>query len=120
MIAASVTAQGFCVRDGEVLVDQRLVELGQPVVGVVSDDANFFPRSFLDPSGHVELAHGNDFDTVGFVVVRNGLGTKEAGFLNVSLSPTCNGGDEGGFTSAEYQWNSTVRLGLKSDSKSAL
>lgn len=69
VVAASVAALGLNVRNGEILLDQSLVELGQLVVGEVCDDADFLPGSPLDPSGHVELAHGDNLDTLGFVVV---------------------------------------------------
>ena len=81
MIAASVTALSLDVRNREVLFDQSLVELCQLVIGKVGDDADFLSGSPLDPGGHVELAHSDDFDTASLVVLSNGLGTQEAGLL---------------------------------------
>ena len=119
VIAAGVTTLGLHVGNRKVLLDQSLVELRQLGVGEVRDDPDFLPSPLLDPGGHVELAHGNDFDTPGFVVVGDGLGTQKTALLNEPLSSTP---DEESCrrTSAEYQWNSTVRLGLKSDSNRAL
>ena len=86
MIAASVTALGLDVRDGKILLDQSLVELGQLVVGEIGDDADFLPGPPLDPGGHVELAHGNDVDTAGPVVLGDGLGAQETGLLRTPVS----------------------------------
>jgi hypothetical protein len=119
VVTAGVTALGLHVRNRKVFLNQSLVELCQLGVGEVRDDPNFLPSSFLHPGSHVELTHGDNLDAAGLVVVGNGLGTQKSGFLNISLSFA---GDEEswGRTSAEYQWNSTVRLGLKSDSNRAL
>lgn len=120
MVAAGVTALSLHIRNREILLDQSLVELGKLRVCEVCDDADFLLGSPLDPSGHIELAHGDNFDTTGLVVSGNGLGAQEATLLNVVFSSACNCNKGGEHTSAEYQWNSTVRLGLKSDSNKAL
>ena len=95
MIAASVATLGLYVRYGEVLFDQLLVELGQLAVGKVGDNANFLPTSPLDPSGHVELAHSDDLDTTGLVVLGDSLGTQKACLLNTSVSSTHDNKDGG-------------------------
>ena len=82
VIAASVTALGLDVRNREVLLDQSLVELRQLVVGEIGDDADFLPGSPLDPGGHVELAHSDDLDTAGPVVLGDGLGAQKTSLLN--------------------------------------
>ena len=121
VIAASVATLGLDVRNREILIDQSLVELGQLVVGEICDNADFLPGTPLDPSGHVELAHSDNIDTAGFVVLCDGLGTQETSLLNTFVSFDRDNTDRKcGRTSAEYQWNSTVRLGLKSDSNKAL
>ena len=120
VITASVTTLGLHVRNGEVLVDQSLIEVGQLRVSIVRDDADFLSSSLLDPSGHVELAHGDDVDTTGFVILGDGLRTQETSFLNMPIGSAHTENRNGGRTSAEYQWNSTVRLGLKPDSSKAL
>ena len=76
MITASVAALGLDVGNRKILLDQSLVELGQLSVGEVCDDADFHSGAPLDPGSHVELAHGNDVDTTGFVVPGDGLGAQ--------------------------------------------
>ena len=85
VIIAGVTALGLHVRNREIPVDQLLVDLGKLWVCEVRDNANFLASSLLDPSGHVELAHGDDFDIVGSVVFGNGLGAQETSLLDTVL-----------------------------------
>ena len=81
MIAASITALGLDIRNREILFDQSLIKLGQLVIGEIGDDADFLPRSPLDPGGHVELAHGDDLDTTVPVVLGDGLRAQETSLL---------------------------------------
>ena len=94
MITASVATLGLDERDGEVLFDQVLVELGQLAVGVVRDDANFFSSSSFDPGSHIELAHGDNVDATGLVVRGDCLGTQQSGLLNMSVSSARDGRDD--------------------------
>jgi len=96
VIAASVTAPGLDVRDGEVLFNQSLVELRQLAIGVVCDHPDFLSGTLLDPGGHVELAHRDHLDTTGFVVVGNSLGTQETTLLNAFVSTARGNIDDGG------------------------
>ena len=88
VITASITTLGLNVGNGEVLFDQSHVELGQLAVGEVGDDAYFLPGPPLDPRGHIELAHSDDLDTAGFVVIGDSLRTQKANFLNTPVSTT--------------------------------
>jgi len=115
VIAASVTALGLDVRDGEVLFDQSLVELRQLAIGVVCDNPDFFSSTLLDLGGHVELAHRDDLDTIdttGLVVIGDGLGTQEASLLKAFASTarsntTVEGTD---FDGVPVELDSAVRL----------
>ena len=95
MITASIAALGLDVRNREVLLDQPLVELRQLLVGKVSDNADFLSSTPLNPGGHVELAHSNDLDTAGLVVLGDCLGTQETTFLNTPMSSTHDNKDNG-------------------------
>jgi len=96
VIAASVTAPGLDVRDGEVLFNQSLVELRQLAIGVVCDHPDFLSSTLLDPGGHVELAHRDHLDTTGLVVVGDGLGAQETSLLNTFVSTARSNIDDGG------------------------
>ena len=95
VVTAGVTTSGLDVRNGEVFFNQFLVELGQLVVGVVRDDADFLSSSPLDPGGHIELAHGNDIDTTVPVVPGDSLGAQETSLLNTFVSSACDNEDDG-------------------------
>jgi len=112
VIAASVTALGLDVRNGEVLLSQPLVGLRQ----LVGNDPDFLSSTLLDPGGHVELTHCDNPDTVDLVVISDGLGTQETSLLDMFVSFAHDNKDDGG----DPQWNPTVRLGLKSDFNKAL
>ena len=96
VIAASITALGLDVRDGEVLFNQSLVELRQLVIGVVCDHPDFLSGTLLDPGGHVELAHRDHLDTTSLVVIGDGLGAQETTLLNEFMSTVRGNIDDGG------------------------
>lgn len=62
---------------------QSLVELCRLAIGAVRDGPDLLSSTLLDLGSHVKLAHRDDLDTPGFVVIGDDLGTQVISLLNM-------------------------------------